>query len=300
MTAQILSYNFAALLTGLPSWTDIVSNWPPIITIITLPLTIFLACLSVFLNRKDRRPCWATTTNVLIMGYTTKFSGLQVTYNNQPIQNLSMTRIVFWNAGRIDIDKYDLDTSNPLRIHAYGNTDMLDANVLVTNQPSSLFTVAISNDHKDATLKFDFLRRDAGAVIQVLHTGVNLNSVWLVGEIKNVSKLRYRAITRESLHRTSGHLKLRLRKHSIPLGFGRLSLILVSLWIAIGWAIAPFGIGPPIKVRLELTAALLLILLLPTVVLLVLTRSSPQGLELFEEDVFAEFLSPESQPTRST
>jgi len=137
-----------------------------------------------FLGRRVKKPCWVITSNNLIAGFTAKLPKLEIKYLDQKVENLTSSKIIFWNAGKETIDGSDIADADPLRITAIGDVKILDAKLLMTNNDSSNWLLASKPDATEVYLKFDFLDSRQGGVVQVIHTGRSSKGIHLTGTIK--------------------------------------------------------------------------------------------------------------------
>lgn len=148
---------------------------------------------SYYFYRKSVRikePCWAIRTNNLIQGYSAQLDNLRVLYQDVNIENLTISKILFWNDGIETIDRGDIETANHLRIFSLDGVELLDAKVLTTNNQSCQFTVNLSSDKTNALLNFDYLDKKQGAVIQIVHTGTSSKDLNVAGDIKGANSIK--------------------------------------------------------------------------------------------------------------
>jgi hypothetical protein len=91
-------------------------------------------------------------------------------YNNEQIDNLMISKIAIVNSGNITIDSSDVPIASPLYINVRDDCRILSANVLEQSNTSSLVNVTL-NSPSSINIKFDYLDKKDGAVVQVIHTG---------------------------------------------------------------------------------------------------------------------------------
>ncbi len=161
-----------------------------------------LAILSAFITDrfKKRRSGlrWSTwTLNVVnklrllgqLHGATEEMPpGLQITLDGKPCKNLSVTRVIIWNAGRQIIEGSDVAKASSIRITATQGVEILKAENSVISDPGSGGTLTIQ-DSTTATLSFDYLEPDQGFIVEVYHTGYSSNSLKVEGNIKGHPRL---------------------------------------------------------------------------------------------------------------
>jgi hypothetical protein len=149
--------------------------------------------VSYYFYKKSLRvkePCWAIRSNNLIEGYSATLDNLQVLYKDNIIQNLTISKILFWNNGKETIEHKDTETINHLRIGGEEGVRFLDAKILTNNNESSQCKVELVDTGDSIYLNFDYLDHKQGCVVQVVHTGTSSRDISILGDIKGVTSLR--------------------------------------------------------------------------------------------------------------
>jgi hypothetical protein len=161
-------------------------------SVISIGLAIVSISLAIFFYLKGQRrrePCWSIRNEALIKGFSSRFEGLSISYKEHNVENLSISKIVFWNSGRVTIDGRDIADANKLRFVSRNGVDILDASVIASTLPANQFEVSQIND-SEAELSFDYLDESHGGVIQIIHTGTSSDNIKLEGNIKGVKLIR--------------------------------------------------------------------------------------------------------------
>lgn len=161
-------------------------------------LAIVSIAVSWYLWGADtKKPVWVSRRVRLVEDYHATLPELEVLYRREPVRNLSVTYIAFWNAGRQTIRRSDLNVSNSHRLSivaTHGSTmeasKILDAKVIEINNPATAPTVEIDDARTRARLDFQYLDKDNGCVLRVLHTGGPGSHITIKGEIQGVSTIR--------------------------------------------------------------------------------------------------------------
>jgi hypothetical protein len=154
-------------------------------------LGLILTCIFYLKSRRMKRPCWAIRSNNLVSDFTARLPALDIRYANQKVENLTISKIIFWNAGSETIGRDDIAHGDPLEIVAIAPARLLDVKALKANSEPSRFAASLADEsHSVAFLDFDFLDKNNGALIQVVHTGTSSKDVSLRGTIKGASKLK--------------------------------------------------------------------------------------------------------------
>lgn len=195
---------------------------------------ILLAIRSYFVPWKRKQPCFSITSNNLISDFTSQLKPLKITFSNKKIENLTVTKIAFWNAGRQTIDNSDIPENEQITIKTNEHYQILDSVFLYKTERNDVSKI-LSRNRKELLLKFDYFDKDDGVVMQIIHTGKSDQSLSIRGKVKGVlGGFRPRVpITMSKLE-------------WIYLIFGLLlpllSLPFVGSMVAAGKLISPFGI----------------------------------------------------------
>ncbi len=168
-----------------------------LINYISIGLGLILAIIGIILqirSNKKKEPVYSIKSVNVISDFSSKYQDLAVSYKNREIKNFTVSKILFYNRGAETITLQDIDTVNHLRIEVRffddDRFDLLDVSVLQFNNYSNQFSVTL-NTEKDywALVEFDYLDKNQGAIIQVIHTGLSSDDIHVVGDIKGVQKL---------------------------------------------------------------------------------------------------------------
>lgn len=155
---------------------------------------IILAYVFHRAGQRMREPYWTIQSNNLIRDYSAALPDLEVLFSGLQVQNLTVSKIVFWNKGRETIHGEDIAAANPLRVVGRGDVKLLDTGVLKMNNLSSQVSIAMQPGRSTALLEFDYLDHKQGASLQVVHTGISSADISLAGDIKgarSLGKLKY-------------------------------------------------------------------------------------------------------------
>jgi hypothetical protein len=171
---------------------DIVQH--PVFAITSLAVGIVGVVLACLWRRRDKKPLWSITNNNLIRGFSKQLPNLDVKYSGQQVETLSISKIVFWNAGSETIRGDDIADADPLRVLPLNGVKLLDAKLVQDNSNASSFLVSTSSDMSAAFLQFDFIDKGQGAVIQVIHTGSSAEDICLQGTVKGGGAVKHKPL----------------------------------------------------------------------------------------------------------
>lgn len=266
---------------------SVVSREP--ISVISIALALTSITVAYLLYRRSRRtkdPCWAIRNTTLVEGYGSKLEALTIQYKGDRVEDLSVSRIAFWNDGKATIDRRDIETANPLRITSKGEARILDAKVLVTNSRSSEFGVSLRQDGTAARLDFDYLDQGHGAVLQVVHTGTSFEDLDVVGDIKGAPAVRYKRIKVPRYVPAPMPVYFAARvKPAIARRLSASIMLLAGLYLGVHGAVAALlGLESTID-WLGVLADFGGLVVLTSAGVLILRARPPSGLEALEEEV---------------
>lgn len=149
------------------------------------------ALLSYYFYRlsiRAKEPYWMIRSNNLVQDLSTELSGVEIMYRGKSVENLTISKLLFWNAGLDTIHKTDLDTSFPLRVSISGGK-FLDAQIILTNNDPSEFGFRLDDSGEYVQLDFNYLDQQHGALLQIIHTGITSNQITVAGAIKGVKSI---------------------------------------------------------------------------------------------------------------
>lgn len=149
----------------------------------------FIVSLSIFFP-PGKRPLYAIKSFNLINDSSSEINNLDIKYNFcndnktvcelKPIERITVTKILFWNAGREKIDKTDVD-DNPITIQASNNNKILESKLIHVANEKTNFKL----DKSKNAISFSFLDTRNGGVIEVIHTGKSDEDIYLDGYVED-------------------------------------------------------------------------------------------------------------------
>lgn len=195
---------------------------------------ICLAIVFYIKSIKIKEPYWAVRNSIIIEGFSNNINGLDIKYNNNIVEYLSIARIAFWNNGKETLDARDVATANPIKLVVSKGNNILDIKPIVANNPSSMFNVAIDPSSQSASISFDYLDQGQGAVFQIVHTGTTSKDIDIVGDIKGAKihkRIRKRGYDTGNSTKTKHNIRHSTRSKMI---IGMLLLLLaITMYIFI-------------------------------------------------------------------
>jgi hypothetical protein len=121
-------------------------------------------------SKKEKIPRFAIRSFNLLDNTVASLPGLSVKYKGKKLDSLTATKICFWNAGSATINSQDIASADPMRIILPKGRKFLFGRVGSQSIAGNNVTVNLSEDN-NLTMTFDYLDKNQGAVILILHTG---------------------------------------------------------------------------------------------------------------------------------
>ena len=149
----------------------------------------FASAIIIYIKVKNvKSPCYAVQSRNIVRDFVSKIDTLEMLYSGKPIENLTATKIAFWNAGRDTINSQDIASTDPLTVHVKKGCKILDTKVLYMKNLVNRFSITTADDLSNITLNFEYLDKEEGAIIQILHTGKSSEDIEIRGTIKGAGK----------------------------------------------------------------------------------------------------------------
>jgi len=165
----------------------IYENW---LTIAVGLLGLATSVSLYFKGKKSRIPTYVIRTINLVQENVKKINTVEILYSKKKVQNLSISKIAFWNDGREPIKyKDDVPQKDTVRLVIENEYKFLDAKIIYQKNPANNFHIKISNDKKKINIYFDYCDFEQGVVIQVFHTGSYSKDIHMEGSITTVDKI---------------------------------------------------------------------------------------------------------------
>jgi hypothetical protein len=164
--------------------------------IVFLFLTVTSIIMSiVFYIRSRREKILVYTTNSfnLIHNAIVRIPGLSVKYENNNIENLTLTKIAFWNKGKDTINDNDIAPTDKLSIFPKEDIKILTSVISYKSRDSNNFSLI--NDKGVIIISFDYIDFHQGVIIDVYHTGHGIESLILKGTVKGGKELHSGSIS---------------------------------------------------------------------------------------------------------
>jgi hypothetical protein len=230
-----------------------------VIAVVSILLNIILSILLHLRGKRERLPSYAMLSTGVIRDIKS-LEDLQVLYRSQQVENVTVTNLMFWNAGSDTIS--DGVTVQPLRIRAKVGCRILNAKKVQENNAPSQFDV-VRNDDGSSEVRFKYVDKNQGVVVQVVHDGKSGHDLELTGAFMRAPKLLRREIDASAVNSRRTAMAF-VAVMMIPYVFLLLQMLLTQNWS-------------------NVLGVLLLVLIMALCVPIIARRKVPKGLEAFVE-----------------
>ena len=150
-------------------------------------------------SRKKNKLCFAASGNNLITGYVSKFSNLKISFNDNPVKTLSVSKILIWNGGNETIRRDDISDVSPLVISSHEDIFIYESSVIEFSEMANSVEIA-QIDSQNIKIGFDYLDPGDGFVIQVIHSGESFAVLAISGKVKGVKNIRQLSLWRGKMY----------------------------------------------------------------------------------------------------
>lgn len=163
------------------------SLWLNIISLIIGILGIFLAYYFYNKSLKEKKPVFLYSTISLFHANPIIAKKIEIKYNGNQVDTLSLTRFAFWNAGIEPIRRIDIAPNSPFLIKTQPEVNILDFEITKQN-PDNNFSVQKIDDHT-LKIEFDFVDFNDGISINIFHNTAQGHKITIAGTFIGAKKL---------------------------------------------------------------------------------------------------------------
>jgi hypothetical protein len=157
-------------------------------------LGFFLSVVFYRRSQKEKRLTYDIRTLRLIEDNVSAIEAVEIRYEGQRVQNLSLSEITIWNKGTETINNEDVAPKDPIEIVMKG-VKLLRAELIHTKNPVNNFNIVPDLTNGEILVTFDYFDPEEGAVIQIYHTGTTDDDLMLKGTVKGIGQIN--KITKE-------------------------------------------------------------------------------------------------------
>lgn len=141
------------------------------------------------ISNKKKKVIYIKNSQTLITNNLSKIDGLNITYQDNPIENLTSTTIIIKSIGKDTVEMSDFGKATPFCIKTDGEfllQNNINSTITKNSNPENLMELTVEND-STLLLKFDYLSQGDEITFVFLHTG----TIDVKGKLKTGSLLKY-------------------------------------------------------------------------------------------------------------
>jgi len=143
----------------------------PLSLLITIVVSIFLAIIIYQLSKKEKDLVYDCIKIPIASAKIKINEKLKIYYGGSEINSLAITKISLCNRGLDTIHFKDISEADQIRVKLDGtDVSLLDAELIYENRKINNFSLQVIKEENITVVNFDFLDKNDGAVIQLLHT----------------------------------------------------------------------------------------------------------------------------------
>lgn len=155
----------------------------PIASFFLAVFGIIIAVVFYYKGKRLKNPTFSIRSFNLVKDFSKKLANLEVFYSGDKVENLTVSKVAFWNDGNETIRQDDIASSDHLKININDKYVLYDVEVLASTNKANQFNIHKENNIS-ALITFEYLDPNDGAVIQVTHSGLLSEDITITGTIK--------------------------------------------------------------------------------------------------------------------
>lgn len=254
---------------------------------------IGLAIFFYYKSRRRRTPIYAVRSINLIENSIGKIGDIEISYARSKVENISIARVAFWNAGDETISASDTTPLSPVKISCTGETAFLGVEIVYQKNVANNFRLVPIEDPSDKMMHlqnelligFDYFDRNEGIILQIFHTGTTGNEIRIEGVIKGGDSIKRLGSPLFHKLRPSPSFfeKLKLKHRKLLLG---IVLLVTPVLVAIAeFFPSPNGESYKVYLLIKYVFIFAMGLLYWSLAFSVLRRRVPKGFDLFDDEL---------------
>jgi hypothetical protein len=162
--------------------------WLNLIFLILAIVSIIVSVSLYFRSRKEKILVYMTKSFNLIHNSVVRIPGLSIKYEDNNIDNFTLTKVAFWNKGRGTISNIDIAPMDRVGIYPKEDVAILSAAITYKTRDSNNFS--LEKLQNGIIVNFDYIDFHQGVIIDVYHTGQDIDSFIIKGTVKGGYDLR--------------------------------------------------------------------------------------------------------------
>jgi hypothetical protein len=174
----------------------------PILNIVFLILAVIGVLATIYFYFKSVRkkePTFSIRSINLVKDKINKIKGLEIKYQEEKINNLSISKIAFYNNGKETIKTTDVASKDKIRIETNDENKILDSDIIFEKNKANNFNLKLKKNIVE--IDFDYFDYGEGIVIQVVHTGKSSQDLTINGSIHGVKNFKEKSMDKSLIRK---------------------------------------------------------------------------------------------------
>lgn len=117
--------------------------WLNAIFLLLAIVSILASVIFYIKSRKSRIPTYIIRSINLVREHIKKIKSVEIQYLGNRVEDLTISKLMFWNAGKETIDSDDVANVDPIKIILINEAKILDAEILYQKNTANNFTIDI-------------------------------------------------------------------------------------------------------------------------------------------------------------
>lgn len=145
--------------------------------VISYAIGLFGILVSIVIGVRSKRiqkPRFKKLSSVITEKFISNNSGVHIKNGDKKLDILSISKVAFWNEG-ITLKKEEISSKSPFRVELTNEeAQILDAYVEYAEEENDI-SCEILDGGRQVIIHFDYLAKDQGLVLKILHTWSRFN-----------------------------------------------------------------------------------------------------------------------------
>lgn len=133
--------------------------------------------------RPTKQVSYTVWTENLVRKLSSWVSDLELRYRGEPIKAAPVSKVVIWNSGHRELKRDDVAPTDRLRVTVQQPVRILSISVIGASNAANNSRLQGGASDGTQVVDFDYLNRNDGLAIQIVHTGTESSSLAIQGEI---------------------------------------------------------------------------------------------------------------------
>jgi hypothetical protein len=149
-----------------------------------------------FKSLKRKLPILEIKNSNLINNFASKYNGVKIDLNGVVCENLTSTKIIFWNKGRETVTRSNVPDLDKIKIIPKEGIRIFSAEIIRVANEINNFSLKNINNFSEIEIDFDYIDKDEGVAIQILHSGEGGENEDLIikGSVMGFGKIRNKGV----------------------------------------------------------------------------------------------------------